>query len=114
LIIQSWTKPETIQCKLADEDISSIKSPASQDDLRTKLGEILMRNGKSGEALSIIEKISDPIKKDEARANLVEIAIDDNELQKALFFLNLITNPIMRFNVSTKREELLGKIAMDS
>lgn len=114
LLIQSWTKPETIHFKLADEDISNIKSSSSQDDLRAKLGEILMRNGKSSEALSIIEKISDPIKKDEARANLVEIAMDDNELQKALFFLNLITNPITCFNVNKKREELLAQIAMDA
>lgn len=114
LLAQIWTKPETINVKLAEEDISNIKDPSSQDDLRSKLGEILMRNGKSSESLSIIEKISDPIKKDDARANLVEIAMDDKEWQKALFFLNMITNPVTNFNVSKKREELLAQIAMDT
>lgn len=114
LLTQIWAKPEKINFKEVDEDISKIQNTSSQDDMRAQLGEILMQNGKSSESLSIIEKISDPIKKDEARANLVEIAIEDNQLQKALFFLNLITNPITCFNVNKKREELLAQIAMDS
>lgn len=110
LLNQSWTRPETINHKLADEDIGTIHNPSSQDDLRARLGEILMRNGKSSEALNIIQKMSDPIKKDEARASLVDIALEENKLQKALFFLSLITHPITRFNINEKKDELLAKI----
>lgn len=103
-------KIKAISYKEAEREINKIQEPSFQDPFRIKFGEILFRNGKSREALALVQEITDNSKKDETFANLVEIAQQTEQFKKALFFLDLITTPVSHFDKLTKKDELLSQI----